>query len=116
MQWTDQCQEAFDRIKDLCCTAPILAFTDFKQVFVLSTNASGIDLGAVLYHTINGKECVIGYGSHSLNKGGSHYPVYKLEFLALKGAVTMEFHEYLFGNHFPVKSDNNPLKYILTTA
>ena len=68
------------------------------------------------YHIIDGEEHVIGYGSHSLNKGESCYPVHKLEFLALKWAITTVFHEYLFDNQFMVKSDNNPLKYILTTA
>ena len=59
---------------------------------------------------------MIGYGSQSLNKGESCYQAHKLEFLALKWAVMMVFHEYLFGNKFTVKSDNNPLTYILTTA
>ena len=88
----------------------------FKQPFILHTDASGTSLGAVLYQVNEGKDCVIRYGSVSLNKGESHYPVHKLEFLALKWAVLMVFHEYLFGNHFTVKLDNNPLKYILTMA
>ena len=59
---------------------------------------------------------MIGYKSCSLNKGESSYPAQKLEFLALKWAVTAVFHKCLFGNHFTVKSDNNPLKYIITMA
>ena len=74
VQWTNQCQVAFDKIKDLCCTAPILAFVDFKQAFILHTNSSGIALGVDLYQVINCKEHVIGYRTHSLNKGESHYP------------------------------------------
>ena len=54
------------------------------------------------------------YGSQSLKKGENHYPAYKLEFLALKWAVMMVFHEYLFGNKFMVKSDNHSLTCILT--
>ncbi len=41
---------------------------------------------------------------------------YKLEFLALKWAITEKFHDYLYGNYFRVVTDNNPLRYILTTA
>ena len=37
------------------------------------------------------------------------------EFLALKWSVTERFHEYLYGGHFEVYTDNNPLTYILTT-
>ena len=42
--------------------------------------------------------------------------VHKLEFLALKWAVTDKFHEYLYGSEFQVYIDNNPLTYVLTTA
>ena len=42
VQWTDLCQEDFDRIKDLSCTAPVLAFTDFKQPFVLHVTPVGL--------------------------------------------------------------------------
>ena len=39
-----------------------------------------------------------------------------MEFLALKWSVTERFHEYLYGGHFEVYKDNNPLTYIFTTA
>ena len=46
-----------------------------------------------------------------------NYPVHKLEFLALKWALTDQFHEYLYGgNTFEVYTDNNPLTYVLSTA
>ena len=45
-----------------------------------------------------------------------NYPVHKLEFLALKWAITDRFHKYLYGGQFDVYMDNNPLTYILTSA
>ena len=36
--------------------------------------------------------------------------------MALKWSVTERFLEYLYGGHFEVYTDNNPLIYILTTA
>ena len=45
-----------------------------------------------------------------------NYPAHKLEFLALKWAVCDKFHDYLDGNKFIVRTDNNPLTYVLTTA
>ena len=39
-----------------------------------------------------------------------------VEFLALKWSIMERFHEYLYGGHFEVYTDNNPLTYILTTA
>ena len=39
-----------------------------------------------------------------------------MEFLALKWSVTDKFHDYLYGNSFVVKTDNNLLTYVLSTA
>ena len=93
---------------------PILAYTDFTRPFKLHTDACGSDLGAVLYPTHDdGMDAVIAYASRSLTKAESHYPVHKLEFLALKWAVVKKFHEYLYGSAFDVYTDNNPLTYVL---
>ena len=44
-----------------------------------------------------------------------NYHSTKLEFLALKWAVMEHFKEYLLYQPFLVKTDNNPLTYIMTT-
>ena len=73
-------------------------------------------MGAVLYQVQNGQKRLIAYASRSLSKSERNYPVHKLEFLALKWAITDKFHEYLYGSEFQVFTDNNPLTYVLTTA
>ena len=117
IKWDSKCQQAFDDLKTLCTTAPILAYADFAKPFKLHTDACGTALGAVLYQTWeDGTKAVIAYASRSLNKAESHYPAHKLEFLTLKWAVVEKFHEYLYGSTFNVYTDNNPLTYVLTTA
>ena len=59
---------------------------------------------------------VISYASRGVSKSEGNYPAHRLEFLALKWAVTEKFHDYLYGNTFTVYTDNNPLTYILTSA
>ena len=54
--------------------------------------------------------------SRSLSNTERNYSTHKLEFLALKWAVTDRFHEYLYGGQFDIYTDNNPLTYILTLA
>ena len=61
-------------------------------------------------------EHVIAHASRTLSKPKRNYDTHKLEFLALKWLITERFHEYLYGGHFEVYTDNNPLTYILTTA
>ena len=117
IKWDSKCQQAFDDLKTLCTTAPILAYADFTKPFKLHTDACGTGLGAVLYQTKeDGTEAVIANASRSLNKAESHYPAHKLEFLALKWAVVEKFHEYFFGSTFDMYTDNNLLTYIPTTA
>ena len=116
IRWDLECQEAFDKLKELCATTPILAYADFGKPFKLHTDASVLGLGAVLYQVQGGVEKVISYDSRSLTKSETKYPVHKLEFLCLKWAITELFHKYLYGNTFDVYMDNNPLTYVLTTA
>ena len=110
------CQNTFDNLKELCTTAPVLAYTDFTRPFKLHTNASVLGLGAVLYQVHKSVKKVISYASRSLIQSETKYPIHKLEFLCLKWAITEQFHEYLYRNTFNVYIDNNPLIYVLTTA
>ena len=116
VHWGPEQQEAFETLQRLCTESPILAYADFKAPFILHTDASGDGLGAVLHQVQEGKQRVIAYASHSLTKSERNYPVHKLEFLALKWAITDKFHRYLYGSQFQVYTDNNPLTYVLTMA
>ena len=111
-----ECQNAFDNLKELCATTPILAYADFATLFKLHTDASVLGLGAVLYQVHEGVKKVISYASRSLTQSKTKYPVHKLEFLCLKWAITEQFHKYLYRNTFNVYTDNNPLMYVLMTA
>ena len=117
VEWTPECQEAFEKLKKLCTEAPVLAYPDFTKPFKLHIAACDRGLGAILYQDKpDGQEKPISFANRSLSKAESNYPAHKLGFLALKWAVTKRFHEYLYGNEFTVYMDNNPLTYILMTA
>ena len=107
--------EAFQVLKQACMSSPILAFANYMKDFLLKTDTSKEGLGAVLsqkqadwhYH-------LVAYGSPALTAHEKNYHSTKLEFLALKWAVMEHFKEYLVYQPFLVKTDNNPLTYIMT--
>ena len=102
--------------------APVLAFPDFKKPFLLETDASGKGLGAILLQKQDdGRYHPIAFASWALTETEQQYHSNKQEFLALKWAVTEQFHEYLspYGknrNEFVVCTDNNPLTYIFSST
>ena len=117
IEWTDTAESAFEALKTMCVSTPILAYPNYQLPFILHTDSSTDGLGAVLYQKQDGKQRVIAYASRSVSKAESNYPAHKLEFLALKWAVCEKFHEYLYGSKpFEVYTDNNPLTYVLTSA
>ena len=116
VEWSEAAEEAFQTLIEKCTTAPVLGYADFSLPFELHIDASGIGLGAILYQKQEGKKRMIAYASRTLSKSEARYPAHKLEFLALKWALTDQFYEYLYGNSFEVYTDNNPLTYVLTTA
>ena len=117
-----EAHEAFDCLKAACLQAPILSFPDFTKPFLLETDASGRGLGGVLSQKqADGRYHLIAYTSRVMNETEQRYHLNKQEFLALKWAVTEQFHEYLspYGknrNEFIVCTDNNPLTYIFSSA
>lgn len=114
--WTAECEEAFQSLKEKLISAPVLGYPDYSQPFLLQTDASGMGLGAVLVQIQDGMERVIAYASRGLSPPETRYPAHKLEFLALKWAVTDKFHDHLYGRKFSVLTDNNPLKYVMTSS
>ena len=107
---------AYKDLKMRCMTAPVLAFADFEKPFMLETNTSKEGLGAVLSQKQSNR-CYhpIAFTSRTLHGGEKNYHSSKLEFLALKWAITEQFRKYLQYGHFTIRTDNNPLNYVLTT-
>ena len=112
---TKDAMKAFEALKQACMTAPILVFADYTKPFLLETDASKDGLGAVLSQKqTDGWYHPVAYGSRALMPHEKNYHSTKLEFLALKWAVTEHFKEYLPYQSFVVWTDNNPLTYIMS--
>ena len=108
--------KAFEALKEVCMTAPVLAFADYTKPFLLEMDVSKDRLTTVLSQKqVDGQYHPVAYSSRALTPHEKNYHSTKLEFLALKWAITKHFKEYLLYQPFLVKTDNNPLTYIMMT-
>ncbi|BFZ03151.1 hypothetical protein BsWGS_06190 [Bradybaena similaris] len=109
--WTSQCQQVLDELKQLFSTSPILKIPDFKQTFIIQTDASNVAIAGCLGQYYNGTLHTCLYVSRKLNSAERNYATVELEALAVVYTVS-KCKKYLLGKPFIVQSDNQPLKVI----
>ncbi|WVZ70623.1 hypothetical protein U9M48_019271 [Paspalum notatum var. saurae] len=107
--WSSKCEEAFQTLKKLLTSAPVLAQPDVTKPFDVYCDASGNGLGCVLMQ--EGR--VIAYASRQLRKHEANYPTHDLELAAVVHALKIWRH-YLLGNTCHIYTDHKSLKYIFT--
>ncbi|KAL6462538.1 hypothetical protein MHYP_G00289600 [Metynnis hypsauchen] len=115
-RWTEACAQAFCEIINCLTSAPVLAFADPNKPYVLHVDASLSGLGAVLNQEHPEGLRPVAFASRGLSAAEQNYHIHQLEFLALKWAVVDKFHDYLYGVRFSIRTDNNPLTYVLNSA
>ena len=114
--WSKECENSFETLKEKLTQAPILGYPDFNRMFYLFTDASGIGLGAVLAQKDDqGKENVIAYASRTLNEHEQNYSAQELECLAIIWAVEY-FHHFTSLKPFILVTDNAALKWLQTST
>ncbi|KAL8580573.1 hypothetical protein ACOMHN_058016 [Nucella lapillus] len=109
--WSDECQEAFDKLKQALVSHPVLILPDHGQQFVLRTDASGQGLGAVLLQEREGILQPVSYASKKLSDAEKRYHTIEQECLAVVWGIR-KFYPYLYGREFILESDHNPLMYL----
>ncbi|WVZ81255.1 hypothetical protein U9M48_028649 [Paspalum notatum var. saurae] len=107
--WNSNCEEAFQTLKKLLTSAPVLAQPDVTKPFDVYCDASGSGLGCVLMQ--EGR--VIAYASRQLRRHEANYATHDLELAAVVHALKIWRH-YLLGNTCHIYTDHKSLKYILT--
>ena len=112
--WTPECQEAFEKLKEALVAYPILRSPDYSKKFVLHTDASHLALGAILAQEDDqGKEYVCYYASKLLKDSERRYGISELECLAIIWSVNA-FRVYLYNNHFTIVTDHIALKWLMS--
>ena len=108
-EWTEECQEAFNLLKQKLATAPVLAFPNPEHRFVLYTDASAHSIGAILAQIDDeGTERVVQYASQKLTPTQERWSASERECYAIVRAVN-RFRQYLLGSEFTLYTDHKPL-------
>ena len=112
-QWTDTEEKAFQASKELLPSDSLLVHFNPDLDLLLMCAASSYGIGAVLaHHMPDGSERPIGYASCSLSAAQRNYSQLEREALALVFGVK-RFHSFLFGHHFELVTDHQPLLALL---
>ncbi|KAL4153632.1 hypothetical protein QTP88_001465 [Uroleucon formosanum] len=109
--WSEECDRAFGKLKHALCTEPVLQYPDFTKEFILTKDASGKALGAILSQGKIGKDLPIAYASRTLSPSDSNYSTTELECLAIVYRIK-QFRPYLYGKKFTILSDHRPLAWL----
>ena len=105
--WTSECQNAFESLKEFLTSKLLLARPDYDDTFVITTDASDYAIGAVIS---NEKTIMrpIAYASRALVRAEVRYHVIEKELLAIVWAVN-RFKQYIFNQKFIVYTDHRPI-------
>jgi hypothetical protein len=107
--WSKDYDEAFQTLKKLLTTSPVLAQPSITKCLDVYCDAFVTSLGCVLMQ----EGWVIWYSSRQLRHHEEHYPTHDLELAAMVMALRI-WQRYLLGNVVQIYTDQKSLKYIFT--
>ena len=114
--WKTQQKRAFERSKKLLLSSRLLVHFDPSLEIRLACDASAYGIGAVLSHQMpDGTEKPVGFVSRTLTKAEKGYSQIEKEGLACVYGVK-RFHSYLFGHHFTLQTDHQPLQTLFNSS
>ena len=111
-KWTERCQLAFEKIKELISKPPVLVMPNATGKYTLVSDTSKLATGAALYQEQEGKLRLVAYHSKRLNSAAKRYSISELELHGLEINIRA-FEHYLRGTHFDVVVDHSALVYIM---
>ena len=120
-RWTDECQSAFEYLKQSLTVVPLLAYPDPNKPYVLYTDASNSCIGSCLTQENDSQEGTlpnvknekqINYLSHKLSKTQCKWSTIEKEVFAIHYSL-QKLDYYLHNARFVIRTDHKPLKYLL---
>ena len=98
-KWADEHTEAFETLKRIMTSPPVLTYPNAEDQLILDTDASDLAIGAVLSQVQDGKERPISFVSKALNSKQKQYCTTQKELLAVV-AFTQHYEPTCWADHF----------------
>ena len=112
VRWTDACERAFNELKSLLKSPPILRPPHWDELFILQVDASDYGVGAILCQLDNeGQDHPVVFASRKLQPREMKLSTTEKECLAIVWAAET-FRYYLFGRKCILQTDHNPLVWL----
>ena len=111
--WSQACEAAFDKLKTMLVSPPIMRSPNWNLPFEIMCDASDYAIGAVLGQREDKKAFVIYYANKTLDSAQVNYTTTENEFLAVVFALE-KFRSYIVGSPITIFTDHAALKYLLS--
>jgi hypothetical protein len=115
--WEDNEQKAFEKLKSMFSTTPILQHIDQEKSFVVETDSSDFAMGAVLFQEGGDKKLhPVAYHSRKWTSAEINYEIYDKELNAILDSF-QHWRHLLMGTQesVQVKCDHKNLEYFMST-
>jgi hypothetical protein len=110
--WGEECEEAFQSMKQALAEAPVLAFSNFTKEFIITTDASAEAIGAVMTQMgDDGKEHLLSCHSRTLRGAEKNYNNYDHEALAVFYGAEQN-HSYIWGSKVQFCTNNSAVVHL----
>jgi hypothetical protein len=109
--WSERQQSAFSDLKSVLYSDQVLAYPNFKDSFILTTDASKVAVAAILSQVQNGVQRPVSYASRQMKKAEQNYSATEAELCTVTWA-TKHFRCYLYDRKFVLRTDHSALKYL----
>ena len=111
--WNPQCEEAFEKVKNLFSSEDVLTYPDYlsDNPLILTCDASAYGAGGVLTQVQENKEKIISYFSKSFNDAQSKYSAFDKELTSIR--MNLEhFKPHILGKKVIIRTDHKPIVHL----
>jgi hypothetical protein len=109
--WEKEQAEAFQTLKDILYTEPLLQYPDFKKGFIVTCDASSTGIGSILSQGPLCHDLPVSYASRVLTKAERNYSTIERELTAIVWGCK-QFRQYIWDRKFTIVTNLMSLTWV----